>query len=332
MNDEIRGLEEIQIIGDVFPVTRKELGLWSVDRALGNIGEFGIPLRSLTELYGPEHSGKSTFAWYICAVTSPPDSTIWIADLEGTLDKEYARRVMTNAEFRGTVRVADYTEISRGKERMRTHEEQMQDAIDALLEPEVSAGIIDSVGSFSPIIEFEKKLGERNVGQKAITIGDASRRISAWLRRVDEPKLFFYINHTHPNIGGRGFSTPGGETKRYMSNTRIWIRRIESDIPKESGNFLAEVRVQKLKFGGAHAGRRGHIFFIPNYGVSREMSAVFDCVEQGLAERGAVIRLEGESFGRIGDLIEKAQDPNERQLFEPFYAALKGLNNDIQGE
>jgi len=335
MGNEIRRVQknEATVVGDVYPVTRFETGLWSLDRALGFRGDNGMPLRSLVELYGNEHSGKSTLAWYLSAKIKP-EGTLWIADLEGTLDPEYIKTVVENAGFQGTVRVADYAETKRGNRAMRSHEAQLQDAIDALLQDEVNAAVIDSIGMFFPIVDRSKDLGERSVGQRAKTIADASRRVVAWLRVVETPKLVFYINHVHPNIGGRGFDTPGGETKKFAANVRMWLRRIESDIPEGSGNFLAEARIQKLKFGGASSDRRGLVFFIPGFGVSPEMTAVFDCIRLGLAERGAVIKMEqmdaddkkfkSTSMGRVGTLIDRAMEPEKnRKMFEPFYDALE---------
>ena len=340
MTNEVRGVEkvsgaggEIEIIGDIYPVTRVVTGLWSFDRALGFRGENGVPLRSLIELYGHEHSGKSTLGWFISSKVSPA-ATVWIADIEGTLDKVYIKEVMKNAGFTGTVRVADYAEDKKGKPALRPHEKQLQDAIDAILEPEVSAAIVDSVGAFWPIVDSAKELGERSVGQRAKTIADASRRVAAWLRITEDPKLFIYINHVHPNIGGRGFSTPGGVTKSYTANVRLWLQRIANDIPEGSGNFLAETRVQKLKFGGANPERKGLVFFIPGFGISKEMTDVFDCIRVGIAERGATIKLkqyndkkgkdEMVSMGRIGDLVDKAQNPAQNKaLFKHFADALE---------
>ena len=329
---------KVTIVGDTFPVERFETGLWSLDRAVGFRGQNGIPLRSLIELYGPEHSGKSTLGYYIMSKFSP-QGTVWIADLEGTLDKEYVTEIMDHAGYTGTVQVAEYMNTDKRKSKLRSHEEQMQDTIDALMNDGVSAGMIDSLGSFVPLVVQKKDLGERTVGQAAMTIGDASRRIAGWLRVTDAPKFFIYINHVHPNIGGHGFNTPGGETKRFMSNVRLWIRRVESDIPEASGNFLAEVRVQKLKVGGAHAGRKGYIFFIPGFGVSKEMTDVFDCINMELAKREALISLKKyddkkgdfvwEKMGRIGELTEKAMEPEKNKaLFQHFADALKGLENE----
>ena len=340
MTNEVRGVAEvpggggeIEIIGDTYPVTRVATGLWSFDRALGFRGENGVPLRSLIELYGHEHTGKSTLGWYISSKVNPAGK-VWIADIEGTLEQKYVREVMKNAGFQGTVRIADYSNNKKGKASLRPHEEQLQDAIDAILEPDVSAGILDSVGAFWPIVDSSKDLGERSMGQRAKTIADASRRVAAWLRITEDPKLFIYINHVHPNIGGRGFSTPGGVTKSYTANVRLWLQRIDNDIPEGSGNFLAEARVQKLKFGGANPERRGLVFFIPGFGISAEMTSVFDCIRVGIAERGAVIKLkhydnkkgkdEMVSMGRIGDLVEKAQNPDQNKaLFQHFAEALE---------
>jgi RecA/RadA recombinase len=322
--------EEIKFISDTYPVHRIPTGLWSFDRALGFRGENGVPLRSLFELYGYEASGKSTLSWYISAKVNPK-GTVWIADLEGTLEEKYITEVMRNAGFEGTIRVADYVNTDKRKAKLRSHEEQLQDAIDAILTDEVSAAVVDSIGMFWPIVDSSKDLGERSVGQRAKTIADASRRIAAWLRITEEPKLVFYINHVQQIIGGRGFTTPGGQTKNYTANIRVWLQRIDNDFPV---GFLAEARVQKLKFGGANPERKGLVFFIPGFGVSKEMTDVFDCVGLELAERGATVKLrqfnaqtgkdETVSMGRIGDLIEKAQEPEKHKaLFANFAAALE---------
>lgn len=323
---EVKPLDDIMVIGDGYPVARLPLGLYSFDKAFEFRGQIGMPLRSVVELYGPSHSGKTTLSLDIASRVNP-EGTIWYADLEGTLDKAYAAEVARTAGFRGIIRIADYTTEKKGKVVMRPHEAQFQDVINAMMLPEVQAGILDSVGAFFTIVEAGKDLGERSMGQRAKTIADASRWLMAGLRVVEDPKLFIYINHTHPNIGGRGFITPGGETKTYISNTRIWIRVVDSDRPSGTGNFLAEARIQKLKQGGTHADRKGWIYFIPGYGVARGMTAIFDCNKFGLADLGAVVKLNGESYGRLGTLVE-AEMNGEHEVFDAFHLALKGLNHD----
>ena len=184
----VNELGKIKLIGDVYPLTYITTGLWSLDRALGFQGELGVPLRSLFELYGHEHSGKSTLAWYLSGRVRP-DGTVWIADLEGTLNPEYIMEVMSHAGFQGTIRIADYTKLKGRKRVVRSHEEQLQDSIDALLDIETSAAVVDSIGAFYPIVDRGKDLGERSVGQRAKTIADASRRILSHLRVAEEPKI-----------------------------------------------------------------------------------------------------------------------------------------------
>lgn len=323
-------VEKIRIIGQIPKVERRETGLFSFDRSVGFRGQNGIPLRSLIEIYGPEASGKSTFAWFLASKVNLRGG-VWIADLEGTMEEKYVREVLTHAGFEGTLRISDYQD-KKGK--MRNHEEQIGDAVDAMLDDDYHAAIIDSIGAFVSIANFGKEIGERTMGQEAKTISDVSKRLSVWLRLAEEPKLFIYINHVHPNFSGPGFSTPGGVKMKYISNVRLWIRRIEADVPEGTGNFLSEVRVQKLKHGGTHSERKALIYFVPGFGVSREMTAVFECIKLDLAEREATIKLElldaddkewkWTSMGRLSTLAEKALDPEKNKAaFAPFFEALE---------
>lgn len=324
------------IIGEIYPVVYAKTGLWSFDRALGFRGEVGVPLRSLFELYGHEHSGKSTLAWFIAASIGS-GGKIWIADLEGTLDKKYIKNVVENAGYSGEVEIVRYIakKKKKGKDVMRSHEAQLQEVVDALLDPETQASVVDSIGSFVPILEADQDLGEVAWGKRAQVIARASRRILSHLRMAEDPKLIFFINHVHPRMGaGKGYDTPGGETKKYAANIRVWLQRIDNKVPEGSGNFLAEARVQKLKVGGTSTKRKGLIYFIPGYGVSREMTDVFDCVGVDIARRAASVELlefdnkKGEDvwvkMGRLSALAEKAEEPEKHKaLFKRFKDALE---------
>jgi recombination protein RecA len=323
-DDEVRGMEKVlRVVSDLPEIERHETGLWSFDRAVGFGDLRGITLRSLVELYGPEASGKSTLAYYLAGKVAG-ERGIWVADLEGTMDKWYVNDVTEHAGHSGIIRVSDYGQTKRGKQSWVPHEQQLSDSIDAILDKDYGAGVADSIGAFVSAVSGAKALGERSVGQEAKTINDASKRVATWLRIADDPKLYIYINHTHPNIGGHGFDTPGGRKKKYLSNVRLWIRRTESDIPAGSGNFVAKITVQKLKYGAS--GKEALVYFIPGYGVSKEMTNVFDCIEEGLAVRGTSVELQGKKMGRIGTLAEKALEPNNHpKTFRPFAEALDAI-------
>mgnify|MGYP001573477122 FL=1 len=325
-----------RIIGRVPEIVRVPSRLYSWDRAVGFRGVLGTPGRGIIELYGDEHTGKSTLALYLNGVRSGSRELV-ICDLEASLDRNYIETVTSIAGHTGPVRIIDYTEPEKKREVARPHEEMLQEAIDSLLRDDVATVIVDSYGAFTSTVARGKPLGERSVGQEAKTLNDAAKRVNTWLRVVEDPKWYFVINHTNPNIGGAGFTTPGGKKTKYLSVVRAWIRRVENDWPKGTGNFVSEIVVQKLKYGAK--GRRAWVYFIPGFGVSPEMTAVTDCIKLKIAKADATVKLQlmdGDdkewkwmSQGRIGTLAEKAMNPKKHKAtFQPFFEALEKYNKE----
>ena len=333
---EVRAVETVRVESQLRPVRWYPQGLWSLDRAVGFLrhGHLGWPGGSLIELYGDEHTGKSTLAYFIAGWFCG-DRTLWVADLEKSLNVEYVEFVTGVAGHTGTVKVADY-ETGIKKKKPRTDEIQIEETIDAMRDPGVGAGVIDSIGMFNSIVQEGKHVGERSMGQEAKTINDATKRLANRLLNATEDKLFFYINHTSPRIGagGGGFTTPGGRKKYYAANLRLWIRRKESDWPKGSGGFVSEVVVQKNKYGG-NKGAKAWVYFIPGYGVSPEMTAVYECKMTKMAKFGNTVKLymldpkdnefKWMSQGRISTLAKWALEPSKhRAAFQRFQDALTG--------
>jgi len=336
MNEPVSEERQARIIGRVPTISRVPSGLCSFDRAVGFRGELGTPARGILELYGDEHTGKSTLAYYLTSRRAA-DRRIVVCDLEASIDKAYVEQVTHAAGHTGQVLLIDDLGKDKGKVIPRSHEEMVGEAIDLILEDDVSGVIVDSYGAFTSAVARGKPIGERSVGQEAKTLNDVAKRVNTWIRLNEDPKWYFVINHTSPNIGGQGFSTPGGRKTKYLAIVRAWIRRIDSDYPEGTGNFVAEVAIQKLKYGAK--GRKGWVYFIPGFGVSREMTAVVDCIKLKLAKADNVVKLEvmdGDdkewkwmSQGRIGTLAEKALDPEKNhKAFEPFFAALEKYNVD----
>jgi RecA/RadA recombinase len=164
-DDEVRGMEKVlRVVSDLPEIERHETGLWSFDRAVGFGDLRGITLRSLVELYGPEASGKSTLAYYLAGKVAG-ERGIWVADLEGTMDKWYVNDVTEHAGHSGIIRVSDYGQTKRGKQSWVPHEQQLSDSIDAILDKDYGAGVADSIGAFVSAVSGAKALGERSVGQ-----------------------------------------------------------------------------------------------------------------------------------------------------------------------
>lgn len=332
---EVQGVEKTRIESTLPPVFWTPQGMWSLDRAVGFLkrGHLGWPSRTLVELYGDEHTGKSTLAYYIAGWFCG-DRKLWVADLEGTINTKYVERVTHVAGHTGIVKISDYSKGTK-KKKPRTHEIQMEEVIDAQLDPGVGAGVIDSIGMFFPIVLTKKHVGERAMGQEAKTVNDMTKRLANRLLNAEDSKLFFYINHTSPKIGGPGgFDTPGGRKKYYAANLRLWIRRKESDWPSGSGNFVAEVTVQKNKYGG-NKGAKAWVYFIPGYGVSEEMTAVYDCKMTKRAQFGNYVKLylrdakdntfKWMSQGRISQLAKWAEEEphKHKAVFQRFKDALE---------
>lgn len=317
----------VEFKGQSPDVVRVMSGLWSLDHtALGFQGQYGMPLRSLYEIYGRPGSGKSSLAYYLAGRVRSPGRVL-IADLEANLDKKYVVEAVTRSGFSGTVQSVDYKDP---KDKPRSHERMIQDLADAILEEDdVTAGILDSLGMLTPIPEQAKDLGESTMGVRAKVTADFSRRTANKLLLCPEPKAMFVVNHVHDPIGGRGHITPGGETLKYMSNVRLWLYRLET---LKDGSFCTEAKVEKLKYGGVHTTRKGLVFIIPGYGVSPEMTAVFDCINLGLAERSTTVKMDvldtktGKFKSRSMGYLEKnlvvwAKEGKKFQ-FDPFYEAL----------
>lgn len=322
--------------GDTPVIDRISSGLWSLDRALRDDMEIGLPLRSIYEIYGTWGYGKSTLAYYLAGKTAQAlnKSKVVVCDLEGNMDKDYAMSAFSQSGWEGTIQGINYGEGKKGKRVPRPHEAMLQEAIDAIREPEVGAVVVDSLAAFIPVAGLEGDIGDALWGQRAKRLADASRRATAWLRIEEDPKAVFLVNHVHQEMGGRGHSTPGGVTPKYLANVRLVIYRQETF---DSGAFIAKVQPEKLKYGGTNKDRKAFVAFLPGVGVSRELTALFDCVNLGLASRENTVKMnvrkrngsEKEvSFGYISQLIEDAKDPEKRDKFQPFYDALAAYNED----
>ena len=110
------------IEGDIPTLARFSSGLYGLDHALGFNGEWGLPLRSLYEVYGHPGVGKSSLCYYLASKILPVGKVLF-ADLEGTMDGQYLLSCANQAKFDGVLKIVDYT----GKKcEPRTHESMIQ--------------------------------------------------------------------------------------------------------------------------------------------------------------------------------------------------------------
>jgi RecA/RadA recombinase len=320
-------IDKVNIIGSYPPVPRVRTGLLSLDVALSDKGVLGAPMRSIYEIYGYPNAGKSSLAYYLSGKLSPTQE-IAVCDLE-MLDISYLQKALAMAGYAGDVVIMD---MSDDKGKIKTHEQMMRDMVDRL-DGESGAVILDSVGAIQPISEASGDFGEAFVGKRAKLVAQVSRAVSNSLRIKELPACAFVINHVHQIIGGRGHTTAGGETLKYMAAVRlmIWTEEVIKDTQEEQTlGFVAGGTVEKLRFGGR--GKSFKYYIVPGFGVHQGASAMFDCFAYGLAERGSTVKIDGKSLGYLKkDLLEYAAQGKSRK-FEPFMEIIADYEDELKRE
>ncbi len=321
--------DKVTIIGDYPNLLRKRTGLFSLDMALGNRGYYGLPMRSIIEIYGHPNAGKSTLSYYLSA-KSAETGQIVVCDLE-MLDRDYIATVMDASGFHDTVRLVDVVE----KKKPVPHERMLTVLADSLYDEEVGAVILDSVGAIQPLAEREGDFGEAFMGKRAKLVAQVVRSLSNALAIKDRPSSAFIINHVHGIMGGKGHTTAGGETLKYHATVRmmlwtdtIWRESSESDSPVLG--FQVGGQVEKLRFGGR--GDKFKFFIIPGYGIHIGASAMFDCFDLELADQWNTVKIGTKSLGYIRkDLLTYAADGKHRK-FDPFLELLEKHEKKMEKE
>lgn len=321
--------DTVQITGRYPTLTRKLSGLTSLDIAMGSRGEIGIPMRTILELYGYTNVGKSTLAYYLSGKLTEK-GTVVDCDVENA-DPNYYKAALTHSGLVGTGHLVDSTD-EKGKP--ISHEVMVKDMTNRLWGEEVGASILDSVGALQPLAEREGDYGEAFVGKRAKLVAQISRELSNTLRNKERPSIAIVINHVHQIIGGRGHITAGGDTLKFLSAMRvmIWTEEVFTDDKERPIGFLVSGKLEKLRYGGK--GRTFSYYIVPDYGVHIGASAMFDCFNYGLAERGTTVKIGKKSLGYIKkEFLEYAAEGKQRK-FAPFHEELSKMDveSPIGGE
>ena len=187
-------------------------GCLSLDIALG-VG--GYPKGRIIEIYGPESSGKTTFALQAIAEVQKLGGRAAFIDAEHALDPDYARRlgVKTNELL--------LSQPDTG--------EQALEICEALVRSEaISIIVIDSVAALVPQAEIDGEMGDSHVGLQARLMSQALRKLSGTINKTNTIAIF--INQLREKVGvmfGNPETTPGGRALKFYSSIRLDIRRNE---------------------------------------------------------------------------------------------------------
>ena len=258
-------------------------GALSLDLALG-IG--GVPRGRVTEIYGPESSGKTTVALHIIAEAQKAGGIAAFIDAEHALDPTYARALGV-----------DINEMLVSQP--DTGEQALEIADMLIRSGAVDVIVIDSVAALTPRAEIEGEMGDSHVGLQARLMSQALRKIAGSLSKSKTSAIF--INQLREKIGvmfGSPETTPGGRALKFYSSVRLDVRRIESlkDGTDVVGN---KVRVKVVKNKVAPPFRKAEFDIMYGEGISKEGSLLDIGVEEGIIRKaGAWYTYDGEQLGQ----------------------------------
>ncbi|MEO1055614.1 MAG: recombinase RecA [Actinomycetota bacterium] len=265
-------------------------GALSLDLALG-VG--GLPRGRVTEIYGPESSGKSTLAMHVVAEAQRNGGVCAYIDAEHAMDPVYAAAIGVDV---------DQLLISQPD----TGEQALEIADMLTRSGAIDVLVVDSVAALTPRAEIEGEMGDSHVGLQARLMSQALRKLTGNLNKTRTIAVF--INQLREKIGvmfGSPETTPGGRALKFYSSVRLDIRRIESlkDGAEVVGN---RTRVKVVKNKVSPPFKQAEFDIMYGQGISREGSLIDMSVDLGIVKKsGAWFTYEGE---QLGQGREKAKD------------------------
>ena len=295
-------------------------GCLSLDISLG-VG--GFPRGRIIEIYGPESSGKTTFALQAIASVQKNGGRAAFIDAEHALDPVYAKKLGVN------INELLLSQPDTG--------EQALEICDALVKSEaISIIVIDSVAALVPKAEIDGEMGDSHVGLQARLMSQALRKLAGTINKTNTIAIF--INQLREKVGvmfGNPETTTGGRALKFYSTIRLEVRKSEA-LKIGDGIIGNKTNIKVVKNKVAPPFKTTSVDIMYGEGVSKEGEIIDLGVEAGVVEKmGAWYSYQGEKLGQgkenvkllLKDHIE-LRDEIEQKVREFYEIDIKANNKE----
>lgn len=282
-------------------------GSLALDVALG-IG--GYPKGRVVEIYGPESSGKTTFALHAIAEAQKQGGQAAFIDAEHALDPNYARNLGVNTDE------LLLSQPDTGEQALEITEALVRSgAVDII--------VVDSVAALVPKAEIEGEMGDSHMGLQARLMSQALRKLSGAINKSNATAIF--INQVREKIGvmfGNPETTPGGRALKFYASVRLEVRRAET---LKQGNEMIgnRTRVKVVKNKVAPPFKQAEVDIMYGEGISKEgeiidVGADLDIIQKS----GAWYSYKDERLGQGRENAKQFMKENP-EIFEEVYNEIR---------
>jgi recombination protein RecA len=258
-------------------------GAINLDAAIG-VG--GVPRGRVTEIYGPESSGKTTLCLHVVANAQRAGGVAAFIDAEHALDVEYARKLGVDV---------DSLLVSQPD----TGEQALEICEILVRSGAVDVVVVDSVAALVPKAEIEGEMGDSHVGLQARLMSQALRKLTGAIARSKTSVIF--INQLREKIGvmfGNPETTTGGKALKFYASLRLDIRRIGPVKEKEEVTG-SHVRVKVVKNKVAPPFKQAEFDIMYAEGISHASLVLDIAAESGIIDKsGAWYSYNGQKIGQ----------------------------------
>ncbi len=296
--------------GPIAKVEAIPTGSISLDAAIG-IG--GVPRGRITEIFGPESSGKTTLCLHIIAEAQKRGGLAAFIDAEHALDLNYAKRLGVD--------------VSNLLLSQPEFGEQALEIVEALVRSgAIDVVVIDSVAALVPRAEVEGEMGDATMGAQARLMSQALRKLAAAISKSNTSVIF--TNQLRSKIGvmfGNPETTTGGYALKFYAAVRLDIRKV--DVIKEGQEIIGNrVRVRVVKNKVAPPFKEAEFDILYNEGISKVNDLLDTAVNLGIIQKsGSWYSYKDERIGQGRDAVKKFFTENENILKEVEYLVREKL-------